>query len=267
MNLIPTRWYTMFIMPSSIGIALIAVGVMLLVMRARRGEHWPRLRWPAAMAGAGLLMLYVASTPLVATALSWSLERMTPYLRPEDAPLADAIVVPGGGQWRYEAPGGAEHLFSRNVDRLDQGIRAFKAGRAPRLVMGGGGFETPNGSMVGDFLRTEAIARGVPPEAVLACGMALYTTDEGATIAELLKPFGARRVLLCTSATHMPRARLVYERLGFEVIAVPCDFDTRGAAERFSLMMLVPRGLALYQTENCVKEWIGLTLARLQPSP
>jgi uncharacterized SAM-binding protein YcdF (DUF218 family) len=257
----------MFIMPSSIGLVLITVGVVLLVMRARRGEHWPRLRWPAAVTAAGLLMLYLASTPMVATALARSLERMTPYLKPEDAPEADAIVVPGGGQWRYEAPGGVEHLFSRNVDRLEQGIRAYKAGRAPRIVMGGGGFATPSGSMVGDFLRNEAITRGVPPGAVLACGMALYTTDEGAAIAELLKPFGARRVLLCTSASHMPRARIVYERLGFEVICVPCDFDTRGAAERFSPMMLVPRGLALCQTENCVKEWIGLTLARLKPNP
>ena len=70
---------------------------------------------------------------------------------------------------------------------------------------------------------------------------------------------------LCTSAYHMPRARLAYERAGFAVTPVPCDFDTRGAAERFSPALLLPRGVALSQSEHCLKEWMGLAAYWLAP--
>jgi len=257
----------MLVMPSTIGIALIAIGVFVTMRRARRGAAWPALRLPLAMAACGVGLLWSASTPLVATALSRSLERMTPYLRPEDAPLADAIVVLGGGQSGHVAECGTHHLQGgRGSDRLEQGVRAFRAARAPLLVTGGGSFGLPGDDMVGEWMKSEAVARGVPAEAVLACGDAKYTTDESEAIAELMRPRGVRRIQLCTSATHLPRARLAYERLGLEVTGVPCDFDTRGVGESFSPLMLLPRGQALFQTENALKEWIGLTAARLQRS-
>lgn len=265
MGLVPTRWYLMLVMPSMIGMALLAVGLLLLLRRARRGTAWPRLRMPLVIAACGGGVLWLASTPLVATALSLSLERMTPYLRPVDAPHADAIVVLGGGQSGHVADNGMHHLQGgRGSDRLEQGIAAFKAGKAPLLVMGGGSFGLPGDDMVGAWMQSEAVARGVPAEAVLACGDAKYTTDESEAVAELIRPRGVRRILLCTTATHMPRARIAYEDLGFEVTAIPCDFDTRGDGESFSPLMLLPRGQALMQTENGVKEWVGLVVARLR---
>ena len=220
-----------------------------------------RMRPAAAVALCGTLLLYLACTPLVATLLSRSLERMTPYLRPEDAPRADAIVVLGGGQSAHVASDGSVHLQGgRGADRLDVGIRAFKAGKAPLLVMGGGSFGITSGEVVGDYLASEAVNRGIPADAILACGDAKFSTDEGAAVAAMLNPRHAHTLLLCTSATHLPRARLIYQRLGFEVVCIPCDFDTRGGGEGFSPLMLVPRGQALTQTENAVKEWLGLTV-------
>ena len=176
-------------------------------------------------------------------------------------------MVLGGGQAGHLAADGLMHLQSgRGGDRLERAIRAYKAGKAPWLVVGGGSFGLPDDVMVGDYLKAAAVARGVPADAVLACGEATYTSDEGTSIAALLKPHGARHILLCTSATHMPRARLVYEQLGFRVTCIPCDFDTRGQAEGFSPMLLLPRGQALYQTENALKEWLGLSVTRLQPA-
>jgi hypothetical protein len=55
----------------------------------------------------------------------------------------------------------------------------------------------------------------------------------------------------------MMRARGIYRRHGVEVIELPCDFQTLGAAERFSAAQLIPRGIALSQSETCLKEWLG----------
>jgi uncharacterized SAM-binding protein YcdF (DUF218 family) len=88
--------------------------------------------------------------------------------------------------------------------------------------------------------------------------MALYTSDESEGIARELRERGVKRIILCTSAMHLPRARMHYEKLGFEVIPLPSDFATRGTAEGWSWTLLIPRGMALSQVDAGVKEWMGL---------
>jgi uncharacterized SAM-binding protein YcdF (DUF218 family) len=85
-------------------------------------------------------------------------------------------------------------------------------------------------------------------------------------LATSLRQRGVKHVLLCTSAIHMPRARLLMERLGFQVTPIPGDFDTRGAVERFSPLLLIPRGGAMAQTENGLKEWVGMFREWVAPS-
>ena len=268
MNLIPTRWYTILFMPSSVSLLLMAIGLVLLWRQMRRtpaASRTPRLG--PTMITAGFTLLYLASTPLVAVWLSWSLERQTPYLDPERAPKADAIVVLGGGQQVYMAEDGSAHLFIRlAADRLEMGLRAYKAGRAPLLAVGGGDFGLPSLPSISSFLADTAAERGVPREALITCDRALYTSDESAMLARTLRQRGVSHVLLCTSASHVPRARLLLERNGFRVTPLPCDFETRGAVERFTPLMLIPRGAALAQTENGVKEWIGLLREWIAPS-
>lgn len=259
----------MLFMPSSVSVALMALGLFLAWRQLRRSPiDATRCRRGLATALSGLVILYLACTPWISTLLARSLERRTPYLSPEDAPLADAIVVLGGGQQGHVTVTGSTHLFTKAAgDRLEVAIRAFKAGRAPILALGGGEVGVPERPLVGDYMRGLALDRGVPPEAMITCGRALYTSDESARLAAELRTRGVRHVLLCTSAMHIPRARLIMERLGFQVTPIPCDFDTVGSAERFTGMMLVPRGQALAQTENGVKEWVGLLREWIWPSP
>lgn len=209
-------------------------------------------------------MLYVASTPLVATWLAWSLERRSPFMPMSQVPNAGAIVLLGGGQAAFLNESGEMHWFMQHAaDRFDRSIEAFKAGKAPLLAMGGGLLAMPGEPPVSDFLRQKAVERGVPPEAILTCGSVRFTTDEGAEIVRLLRDRGVDSILLCTSGYHMPRARMVYEALGMRVIPLPADFLSQGTGERFSPLMLLPRGAALSQTEACVKEWLGLAAMSL----
>lgn len=259
-NLIPTRWYTMLVMPSVICPMLITIGLLIAWRSLARGSGPRATRRGLGLIAVGGVMLYLASTPWIATWLSWSLERQTPVVPMGKMPSAGAIVVLGGGQAAFTAPAGEVLLLTHHAsDRLERGVEAFKAGKAPLMVMGGGEFRVPGAPLVGEYMREQAVARGVPPERVLATGRVRYTTDEAADIAEMLHDRGVRDILLCTSAYHLPRARRVYEALGLTVVPLPCDFDTAGAGERFSPLLLIPRGLALAQTECCLKEWLGLS--------
>jgi len=259
MNLVATRWWSMLFMPSCVLLAGIAVGLAWCLWSWRRGKS-PRQAWSAVTLAAGsAFLLYLASTPLVARWAAWTLERENPAIAVERLPVADAIVVLGGAMYATQREDGSVHLYARgSADRFETGLAAFRAGRAPLMVFGGGGTGVEGTPTEGEWNRKRALERGVPTSAALAAGRALYTVDEAELIAEKLHERGAVRVIVCTTAIHLPRAAGHYRRLGFEVIPLPSDFATRGAAETWSLKLLVPRSIALTQTDSAVREWFGI---------
>lgn len=264
MNLVATRAWSMLFMPTSLLLAATVVGLWLVLRAWRRGQPPSRCRLGLILCIGGVAGLYLASTPLVATMLAGSLEGDFPPRDPATLTRADAIVVPGGSMSGSAGPDGVLHAGPRSAaDRFETAVRAYRAGAAPLLVFGGGTSGVPGTPPEAEWCRDRALAAGVPPEAAVAGNEAKYTSDEAEGIAAMLRERGASRIILCTSAGHMRRALLAYRSRGFEVDPLPCDFGTRGTAERFSWGLLVPRGEGLAQTDRCVKEWLGIAAAGL----
>ena len=263
MNLVATRWWSMLFMPSCVLMMGIALGVFLMLRAWRRGKRPGEARFACWLTAASVMMLYLASTPLVARWAAWTLEKDYPPVDVKTLPVADAIVVLGGAMYATAGADGVVHLYARHAgDRFETALAAFEAGRAPLIVFGGGETGVPGTPMEGEWNRQRAIARGIPAERAIAGPKALYTADESSLVAELLHKQAAKRLILCTSAMHMPRAKAHYETLGFEIAALPGDFATRGEAEPWSWALLVPRGMALSQSDAVAKEWMGRPVAR-----
>ena len=237
----------------------VALGVFLMLRAWRRGKRPSEARFVCGLTVTSLVVLYLASTPLVARWVAESLERQNPPVDPVTMPVADAIVVLGGSMYATVGPDGTTLLYARHAsDRFETAMQAFSAGRAPIIAFGGGGTGVPGTPTEGEWNRARAIARGAPADRAIAGPVALYTSDESEGIARVLRERGVKRIILCSSAMHLPRARMNYEKLGFEVTPLPSDFATRGAAEDWSWALLIPRGMALSQVDAGVKEWMGL---------
>ena len=246
-------------MPSSVLMVAVVLGVFLMLRAWRRGKRPSEARFACGLTVTSLVVLYLASTPLVARWVAESLERQNPPVDPVTMPVADAIVVLGGSMYATVGPDGTALLYARHAsDRFETAMQAFSAGRAPIIAFGGGGTGVPGTPTEGEWNRARAIARGVPADRAIAGPVALYTSDESEGIARVLRERGVKRIILCSSAVHLPRARMNYEKLGFEVTPLPSDFATRGAAEDWSWALLIPRGMALSQVDAGVKEWMGL---------
>ena len=259
MNLVATRWWSTFFMPSSVLMVALALGVVLMLRAWRRGKRPSEARFACGLTVTSLVVLYLASTPLVARWVAESLERQNPPVDPVTMPVADAIVVLGGSMYATVGPDGTTLLYARHAsDRFETAMQAFSAGRAPIIAFGGGGTGVPGTPTEGEWNRARAIARGAPADRAIAGPVALYTSDESEGIARVLREHGVKRIILCSSAVHLPRARMNYEKLGFEVIPLPSDFATRGTAEDWSWALLIPRGIALSQVDAGLKEWMGL---------
>ena len=265
MNLVATRWWSMFFMPSCVLMMGIALGVFLMLRAWRRGKRPGEARFACWLTGASVVMLYLASTPLVARWAAWTLEKDYPPVDVKTLPVADAIVVLGGAMYATEGVDGVVHRYAKGPsDRFDTALDAYRAGRAPIMVFGGGSSGVPEAPTEGEWNRIRAVERGVPEKAAIAAGQALYTSDESQLVATLLRERGIKTVIVCTSAMHLPRAAEHYRGLGFTVTPLPADFSTRGVAEAWSWALLVPRGIALSQVDAVAKEWMGIASTMAQ---
>jgi uncharacterized SAM-binding protein YcdF (DUF218 family) len=263
MTLVPTRWWASLFMPSCLLLMALAIGIAWCLLAWRRGRTARQARLPVAWTVGSLALLYLASTPWVARWATWTLERQNPPLAVESLPTADAIVVLAGSIAAMPRADGSIHVFARGAsDRFETGLAAFKAGRAPVIVFGSGRTGVPDAPDEGEWNRRRALERGIPAAAAISASPALYTSDESENVADQLRALGAREIILCSSASHLPRALRHYQALGLRVTPLPSDFATRGPVEGWSATLLIPRAIALAMTDNCFREWIGALFGR-----
>jgi len=198
-----------------------AVLIVLAVLLWWRGQR----RFAAAVAGLVVFITVIGSTSVPGRLLG-ALERPYAGVKIEALPVADAVVLLGGGAQgsRYEV--GGVHLSSAG-DRLGMAAELMRLGKAPVLLLGGAW-----GKLDGREFSEAEITRGlltrwgVSPEAMIPLGTNTDTHDEALKVRALATERGWRRVLLVTSANHMRRASATFRHLGLEVTPVPCNFLT-----------------------------------------
>jgi len=112
---------------------------------------------------------------------------------------------------------------------------------------------------------------GVPASAILQESRSRNTYENAVEARRLLEPAGANRILLVTSALHMPRAVASFRHQGFEVIPAPTDFwivteeaQTR-AGRLFRLATSVlPDAETLAYTTRALHEYFGIAMYKLE---
>ena len=223
---------------------------------------WWFRRRPVAVALAAGAIAWSAlwSVPLASDWLRATLAERTPPVATEAAlPRADAIVVLGGGQYAW--------LRHRNVDpslversRLASGARAWRDGRAPLVILSGG--RSGGHGLTEAGRMAEVIVRlGVPRSALLLEERSRDTADNARYTAELARQRHLRRILLVTSAVHMPRASLLFREAGLQVVPVPVP---EGAPRLTWRERWLPSPGALWRSGRALKEYAGLLSVRLQ---
>jgi uncharacterized SAM-binding protein YcdF (DUF218 family) len=236
---------------------VLPTGITLLLVLA--GLRWRR----RSLIWAGFAVLWLCSMPIVGQLAVRAVEGRAVHGLAAEAAEADAIVVLSEG--RIIAPGPSSISEWHDADRFFGGIELFQAHRAPLLVFTGGAAPGKSSSALeGDILAQYARAMGVPGAQILATPRVLTTAEEATAVAAILRGQsvdttgrGRRaRVLLVTSAFHIPRARRLFERAGMTVIPYPVDFKTSLGGPSV-VTALLPTAEALRQTEMSMREVYG----------
>ena len=234
---------------SPLGMAL-CLAVLALMLAWRR-----RLRSSVALAALTLVWLWGWSTPVLSLWLRGTIEDQFPPVSVAAMPQAQALVVLGGG---VAPPSGrsAEIDLQSAADRVWYAARLFHAGKAPLLLLSGGSDPERDA-----FSEARAMAMllqdlGVPPSAMLLEEMSRNTRENAAFSAPLLKARGIERVLLVTSALHMPRALALFTAQGLQSVPAPTDFEANRAPSPGTQAWL-PDALALDGSGRAIKEIVG----------
>lgn len=230
-----------FLPPAAV-LLLLAVGALV----ARRWRRTGR-----TLQAFAVLWLWLLSTPFVSNGLLRSLQSHAPLAATGELPAADAIVVlsaeadPGGSEY------GGPTIGPMTLQRLRYGAALQRRTHLPLLVSGG---------LAGTGL--PSLAAMMAATAQNDFGVAVRwqedrsadTRENARFSAEMLQAAGVRRVLLVTSAWHMPRAVAAFERTGLTVIPAPTGFV---APVRDTLVGLTPSWHALRDAGLALHEWVG----------
>lgn len=202
------------------------------------------------------LLLYVSSLPVVGRNLLKLLEDTYPEISAEQSPAADAAVVLGG--MLAEPHQDAEGIeWNQHVDRFEAGLRLVRAGKVRQLVLTGG--RTPwqaRQLTEGQLLRREALARGVPAEAIRVTPEVGNTAAEAAAVAAMAQAEEWGKIILITTGWHMPRAAALFREQGLNIVPFPVDFSA-SHGHRTTLLDFVPSADALKETEIALRECYG----------
>jgi uncharacterized SAM-binding protein YcdF (DUF218 family) len=241
---------------------------------------YKRVRWQRLTLILALLILLIFSNRWTSAWLTRSLEwrYFTPpeltaaSLQARQTPVAEVIVLLGGGTESFLAPRPLVEVNGAG-DRVLYAAYLYKQGAAPHLLLSGGRIDWLSaGDSPAQDMASLLELMDIPQEALWLEPHSLNTAENAVEAKKFLETKGIRRIILVTSAAHMPRAVKLFEDQGFEVIPAPTDYDLTEedwqslthASLPTHLYNLLPSASSLSGTTSALKEYLGMFVNSLR---
>jgi uncharacterized SAM-binding protein YcdF (DUF218 family) len=242
---------TLLLMPLTVCLGVLGVGILLLWMRRRIGAA-------KIVLTLGVLTLTALSFSAVADPLIKPLELWYPPLL-DTSTLMDVkwVVVLGGGHTSSPELQPNAQVFNSSLSRIVEGIRIHRALPESKLILSGGAVFDP----VPEAVTMAAVAKmlGISPNDMVLESRSQDTGQQAQFVQGIIQN---DRCILVTSAIHMPRAMLLFKQRGLNPTAAPTDYGVWMRKEN-SPNQFFPRAGELRKVEAALHEYLGLLWARV----
>jgi len=199
-------------------------------------------------------ILIICSLPIFSNKLITYLENEYILSDASSAKTADAIVVLSGMVRTINGKNGLSYEWGEASDRIFAGIELIKKNKAPIMILTGGKLPWSVGKQEGEYLRDVAIKYGVQNKNILLTENVENTDQEAKAVGKLLNKTSPK-IILVTSAFHMPRAQKVFEAVGINIEPFAVDFLS--GADKYTIMNFIPSAKAFDRTSFFIRELIG----------
>lgn len=236
--------------PTSVAIALFVAAAVV------RRAALRRLFYSLALA-----VLLICGNGWVVRSLVLHLEAMHPA--PDPVPEADAILVLSGGIHAKTPPRPTVEV-SEAGDRVLYGAELYRRGKAPQIICTG---DVGTGA-IGPRPEAEDMAEllrmiGIPDSAIVLETKAQNTHEHAVNLCPIFEERKIQRVLLVTTAMHMPRSIGVFRHScpAVEYVPAPTDFRvTSGPPVPWYRYLIdpLPTPQSLAEFTGASHEYIGL---------
>ena len=228
---------------------LLAILCALLAFKGKK-------RAAVVVAIANAFLLYALSIPLIAGLLALPLEnKYPPLFAKEDA---RAIVVLGGGYVEMSPEYGLGALSMDSEKRAIYGMELSRAYDLPLIFSGGAAYDSKQPGTAAEAAGRLWRTLGVDRDRITLETKSLDTKGNAREVAGVT---GNGPFILVTTAMHMPRSVLAFEKAGLRVYAAPTDY--RAKRTPITLSDFFPDASALEVSRFALHEYVGLLYYRL----
>jgi uncharacterized SAM-binding protein YcdF (DUF218 family) len=240
--------------PLSLACILLIVSLIML---------WRKSRWSAVPIALALATIWLSSNAWTTNEIIKSLEWQN--IPQGEMPKAEAIVVLGGTTRSKSYPRTGVDLGERS-DRIVYASQLYKQGKAPLIIVSGGRIDwkdygDPESADMATVLVNDL---GIPRTAIIEEPDSLNTYENAINIQKILVKRHIKKVLLVTSAFHMPRSLRIFRKLTMDVIPAPSDYlaaqitlDEAGRNWEAAMLGAIPDAQRLSDFTTALKEYIG----------
>lgn len=163
---------------------------------------------------------------------------------------AEYIIILGGGYTEDANMPASSQLGVSSLARLVEGMRLKKINPNAKLIFSGGKQFNENKTQAS--LLNKAYLSLINDTIINILSELPHNTKSEAD--EAFKRIGKSKLILVTTASHMPRSVYLFNKMGCNVIAAPCDFSVKDL-EYFPNF---PNGMSINQTEIAIHEYVAI---------
>jgi len=242
-----------FFDPLSVCLVILAAGLIVLLF-----TKWQKLG--KALVGAGFIFLLLVSYNGVPELCIKPLESKYPALvHANKASGVKWIVVLGNGVADEPGLPANSRLYNGSLVRLIEGLRIHKALPGTKLILSGG--LGPKNAVEADAMARSAVSLGIDRRKLVLDSGSRDTEDQARMIKRVV---GSDPFILVTSASHMPRAVALANKLGLRPIPAPADYKVKKDTEPLGPADFFPNSTNIMKMELAMHEYLGIAWARLR---
>ena len=234
-----------FLLPIPIGLFLLLIAFIYLMFNSYKKAK--------VFSFLALLWFALLSFQPVSDAILKPLENAYPSLI--ETPKVQYVLVLGSGHKSDDELSISSQIKMVGINRLVEGIRHYKNLENAKLIVSGyGGYDENTHASMQEKL---AISLGVKKEDIIRLDTPKDTKEEAIEVKKIVKN---EQIILVTSASHMKRSILLFQKEGLNVIASPTNHMAYGADSLSSYF-------AARNIKNCeiaIHEYLGLIYSSLR---